>query len=70
VERAFLETARLGALHRRNAMLDAVAYAATRIVASSDWRQHINDLLEHLGKVLDNVLGLNPSASATCAARG
>jgi class 3 adenylate cyclase/PAS domain-containing protein len=43
----------LGEFHRRNEMLDAVAYAATRIVAASDWRQHIDDLLERLGKVTD-----------------
>ena len=33
---------------RRLAMLDAVAYAATRFLANAAWREHIPDLLERL----------------------
>src|SRR5215471_3698885 len=39
----------LGELARRTAMLDAVSYVATRIVAGSDWRAGIQELLERLG---------------------
>src|SRR5215470_13681984 len=39
----------LGELARRTAMLDAVGYVATRIVAGSDWRAGIQELLERLG---------------------
>ena len=38
-----------GELARRTAMLDAVSYVATRIVAGSDWRAGIQELLERLG---------------------
>ena len=34
---------------RRNAILDAVGYAATRIVAGADWRAGIQELLQRLG---------------------
>jgi PAS domain S-box-containing protein len=36
-------------LARRNAMLDAVAYAATQIVSAADWRNEIPELLRRLG---------------------
>src|SRR6476646_8252083 len=36
---------------RRLAMLDAIAYAATRMVAG-DWRDHVKDLLKRLGRGL------------------
>jgi class 3 adenylate cyclase/PAS domain-containing protein len=35
-------------LTRRTAMLDAVAYAATRMVAGTSWRDHVHDLLDRL----------------------
>jgi len=41
------------ALLRRNAILDAVGYAATRIVAAADWRSGIQDLLQRLGQAMD-----------------
>jgi class 3 adenylate cyclase/PAS domain-containing protein len=37
-------------LQRRTAMLDAVAYAATRMVAGTSWRTHVHDLLNRLGR--------------------
>jgi class 3 adenylate cyclase/PAS domain-containing protein len=37
---------------RRLAMLDAVAYAATRMVAG-DWRDHIQDFLKRLGRATE-----------------
>src|SRR5882672_703395 len=40
----------LGELQRRTAMLDAVGYAATRIVTSGDWRAGIQELLDRLGQ--------------------
>jgi hypothetical protein len=40
----------LGELARRTAMPGAVGYAATRIVAGTDWRAGIQDLLERLGQ--------------------
>ncbi len=40
----------LGELHRRTAMLDAIGYAATRIVTSGDWRAGIQELLDRLGQ--------------------
>ena len=40
----------LGDLARRSAMLDAVGYAATRIVAGTDWHTGIQELLERLGQ--------------------
>jgi PAS domain S-box-containing protein len=40
----------LGELARRTAMLDAVGYAATRIVAGTDWRAGIQELLDRLGQ--------------------
>jgi len=36
-------------LARRTEMLDAIAFAATRIVASGNWQDGIQDLLSHLG---------------------
>jgi len=39
----------LGELHRRTAMLDAIGYAATRIVTSGDWQAGIQELLDRLG---------------------
>src|SRR5215471_3809379 len=40
----------LGELARRTAMLDAVSYVAAQIVAGSDWRAGIQELLERLGQ--------------------
>ena len=37
-------------LARRTAMLDAVGYAATQIVAAADWRSGIQELLDRLGR--------------------
>jgi PAS domain S-box-containing protein len=37
---------------RRLAMLDAIAYAATRMVAG-DWRDHVGDFLARLGRATD-----------------
>ena len=37
---------------RRLAMLDAIAYAATRMVAG-DWREHVADLLKRLGRATE-----------------
>ncbi len=37
-------------LARRNAILDAIGYAATQIVAGSDWRAGIQELLDRLGQ--------------------
>ena len=37
-------------LARRSAMLDAVSYAATQMVAASDWRSGIRELLDRLGR--------------------
>jgi len=39
----------LAELGRRNAMLDAVGYAATKIVGDDDWRAGIQELLNRLG---------------------
>jgi PAS domain S-box-containing protein len=52
VQRRFVAGDMLGALAelaRRTAMLDAVGYAATQIVAASDWRAGIQELLDRLG---------------------
>src|SRR5262245_54649643 len=38
--------------NRRLAMLDVVAYAATRMVAG-DWRNHIEDFLKRLGRATE-----------------
>jgi class 3 adenylate cyclase/PAS domain-containing protein len=38
---------------RRLRMLDAVAYAATRMVAGAEWRNHVDDLLARLGQATD-----------------
>ena len=38
---------------RRTAMLDAVTYAATRIVGVTDWRVGIQELLNRLGRATD-----------------
>ncbi|MGH6959914.1 MAG: GAF domain-containing protein, partial [Dongiaceae bacterium] len=40
----------LGELSRRTAMLDAIGYAATRIVTSGDWQAGIQELLDRLGQ--------------------
>jgi class 3 adenylate cyclase/GAF domain-containing protein len=37
-------------LERRTGMLDAVAYAATRMVAGRSWRAHVHDLMDRLGR--------------------
>ncbi|MFO1060075.1 MAG: PAS domain S-box protein [Dongiaceae bacterium] len=39
----------LAELARRTAMLDAIGYAATQIVAAGDWRAGIQELLDRLG---------------------
>ncbi len=39
----------LGEINRRTAMLDAIGYAATRIVTSGDWQAGIQELLDRLG---------------------
>src|SRR4030095_11191071 len=39
----------LGELNRRNAMVDAISYSATRIVVGADWRAGIQELLNRLG---------------------
>jgi PAS domain S-box-containing protein len=39
----------LGELNRRTAMLDAIGYAATRMVVGEDWRAGIQELLVRLG---------------------
>jgi len=38
---------------RRLKMLDAVAYAATRLVAGAAWRDQVGDLLARLGLATD-----------------
>ncbi|MFO1059768.1 MAG: PAS domain S-box protein [Dongiaceae bacterium] len=40
----------LAELARRTAMLDAIGYAATRIVGGANWRTGIQELLAHLGQ--------------------
>src|SRR5262249_22361293 len=40
----------LGELARRTAMLDAIGYPATRIVAGGDWHSGIQELLDRLGQ--------------------
>ena len=40
----------LGELQRRTAMLDAIGYAATRIVTSGDWQAGVQELLDRLGQ--------------------
>jgi PAS domain S-box-containing protein len=40
-------------LARRTAMLDAVGYAATQIVAAADWRTGIQELLDRLGRATE-----------------
>jgi PAS domain S-box-containing protein len=40
-------------LSRRTAMLDAVGYAATRLIAGDDWGAGVRDLLARLGKATD-----------------
>ncbi|HYV87621.1 MAG TPA: hypothetical protein VFA91_03520, partial [Candidatus Polarisedimenticolia bacterium] len=39
-------------LARRTAMLDAIGYAATQIVAAPDWRSGIPELLDRLGHAM------------------
>jgi PAS domain S-box-containing protein len=39
----------LGELNRRTAMLDAIGYAATKMVVGEDWRDGIQELLNRLG---------------------
>lgn len=43
----------LAELARRTAMLDAISYAATQIVAGSDWRAGIQELLDRLGRATE-----------------
>ena len=43
------DQAGLSELARRTAMLDAVGYAATQIVAAADWQDGIQELLDRLG---------------------
>jgi adenylate cyclase len=53
VGRRFVAGDMLGALSelaRRTAMLDAIGYAATRIVGAGDWRAGIQELLDRLGR--------------------
>jgi PAS domain S-box-containing protein len=38
---------------RRLGMLDAVAYAATRLVAGAEWRDHVGDFLARLGQATE-----------------
>jgi class 3 adenylate cyclase len=45
-----LTNASMAELTRRTAMLSAVAYVATRIVAAAAWRDVVPDLLERLGQ--------------------
>jgi PAS domain S-box-containing protein len=40
-------------LARRTAMLDAVGYAASQIVAAPDWQSHIQELLDRLGRATE-----------------
>jgi class 3 adenylate cyclase len=40
-------------LRRRTAMLDAVAYAATKLVAGANWRNEVTELLGRLGQATD-----------------
>ncbi len=40
-------------LARRAAMLDAVGYAASQIVAAPDWQSHIQELLDRLGRATE-----------------
>ena len=44
----------LDELARRTAMLDAVGYAATRIVVGDDWRGGIQELLNRLGRATES----------------
>jgi PAS domain S-box-containing protein len=39
--------------HRRDAILEAVAFAAERLLASSDWREAVPEVLERLGWAAD-----------------
>ncbi|HWA43915.1 MAG TPA: PAS domain-containing protein [Hypericibacter adhaerens] len=41
------------ALARRGAVLDAISYAATRIIGAADWRPAMPDLLSRLGTATD-----------------
>src|SRR5206468_2281410 len=41
------------ALARRNAVLDAITYAATRIIGASDWKSAMPELLSRLGIATD-----------------
>ena len=40
-------------LARRTAMLGAVSYAASQIVAAADWRSSIPELLDRLGRATE-----------------
>jgi PAS domain S-box-containing protein len=40
-------------LARRTAMLDAIGYATTQIVATADWRSGIQELLDRLGRATE-----------------
>ena len=47
------ESETLAELVRRTAMLDAIGYAATQIVAAADWRAGIQELLDRLGRATE-----------------
>src|SRR4051812_7773554 len=50
---AIMERRALVCAERRLRMLDAVAYAATQMVAGATWRDHVDDLLARLGRATD-----------------
>ena len=61
-----------GELARRTAMLGAIGYAATQIVAAADWRAGMQELLSRLGQATggqpgDSVRG--PSGPGRAAGR-
>jgi PAS domain S-box-containing protein len=41
------------ALARRNALLDAITYAATRLVGAADWKSPMPEFFSRLGKAID-----------------
>lgn len=59
------------ALHRREAILKAVAFAAERLLGACSWQEHIEEILEHLGratKVSCVYILENPAAAGASAA--
>ncbi len=56
-------------LARRTAMLDAVGYAATQIVAATDWQSGIQELLDRLGRAAEvsrvTIFEVHPGAGAS-----